>query len=171
MLNILLSIFVIQIVYVSCFTLRMILTLKGKKYFAAAISIIEITIYVLGLNMVLQYLKQPLSLLVYALGYGLGVLAGTWIEEKLALGYVTLKVITNEVGSNMASDLRQQGYGVTSWIGYGRDGERLVLEVLAKRKNEHSLYKSILAIDPRAFVVTLEPKQLHGGFWTRTNRK
>lgn len=41
MLAILSSILGIQIVYVSCFTLRMILTLKGEKYTAAAISMIE----------------------------------------------------------------------------------------------------------------------------------
>jgi uncharacterized protein YebE (UPF0316 family) len=71
----------------------------------------------------------------------------------------------------MAEDLRRNGYGVTSWIGYGRDGERLVLEVLAKRNSQKRLYRTILAIDPKAFVVTLEPKQLHGGFWVRNRRK
>lgn len=164
-------IFAVQVVYVACFTLRMILTLKGKTRLAAAISTVEVTIYVLGLNMVLQYLNQPISLLVYALGYGAGVLVGSWLEERLAMGYVTMKVITDDVHRSMASDLRRLGYGVTSWIGSGRDGDRLVLEVLAKRKKEHHLYRSILEIDPKAFVVTLEPKRLHGGFWTRSVRK
>lgn len=168
---ILLGIFVIQIVYVSCSTLRVILMLKGQRYYAAALSTVEITIYVLGLNLVLQYLDHAISLIVYAAGFGLGILAGSWVEEKIALGYVTLKVITKDVHGTMASDLRQSGYGVTSWIGTGRDGDRLVLEVLAKRKHQHKLYKTILAIDPKAFVVTLEPKRLHGGFWASNVRK
>ncbi|WP_274365860.1 DUF2179 domain-containing protein [Paenibacillus thermotolerans] len=171
MLTVLISIFTIQIVYVSCFTLRMILTLKGRKYFAAAISILEITIYVVGLNMVLKYLNQPVSLAVYALGYGLGVLVGAWIEEKLALGYVTLKVIVNDVASNIAYHLRSHGYGVTSWVGSGRDGDRLILDVLAQRKNEQKLYNFILSIEPKAFVTTVEPKKLHGGFWIKSTRK
>lgn len=57
LLKILLFIFLIQIVYVSAYTLRMILTLKGQKYIAALISMGEIVIYVLGLNLVLNYLK------------------------------------------------------------------------------------------------------------------
>jgi uncharacterized protein YebE (UPF0316 family) len=171
MLRILGEIFVIQIVYVSAMTLRMILVLKGRRYLAAAISALEIVIYVLGLNLVLQHLGHALSLVVYAAGYAAGILAGSWIEEKIALGYVTLKVITNDARGSMAEDLRRNGYGVTSWIGYGRDGERLVLEVLAKRNSQKRLYRTILAIDPKAFVVTLEPKQLHGGFWVRNRRK
>ncbi|WP_442601683.1 DUF2179 domain-containing protein [Paenibacillus sp. KN14-4R] len=171
MLSVLVSIFVIQIIYVSFFTLRMIFTLKGQRYLAAILSTLEIVIYVLGLNMVLQYVNQPISLIVYACGYGLGVLVGSWIEGKIALGYVTLKVIVNDPESGLPNRLRDMGYGVTSWIGDGRDGHRLVLEVLAKRKNQKILYNSILENDPKAFIVTMEPTQLHGGFWTRSTRR
>ncbi|GIO64426.1 DUF2179 domain-containing protein [Paenibacillus cellulositrophicus] len=171
MLGILIFIFVIQIVYVSFFTLRMILTLKGQKYLAAVLSMFEITIYVLGLSIVLKYVNQPLSLIVYAVGYGLGVLVGSWIENRIALGYITMKVIVNDPGSDMANTLRNIGYGVTSWIGSGRDGHRLVFEVLAKRKNQKKLYNSILELDPKAFIVVTEPVMLHGGFWTRGTKK
>ena len=75
MFKILVFIFLIQIVYVSAYTLRMILTLKGQKYIAALISMGEIVIYVLGLNLVLKYLTQPSALIVYAVGYGLGCVA------------------------------------------------------------------------------------------------
>lgn len=171
MAQILLFIFGIQIIYVSAYTLRMILTLKGQKYVAALISTFEVVVYVLGLNLVLNYLDQVTSLIVYALGYALGILIGAWIEEKIALGYVTVKVISNEFDGGIANKLRDKGYGVTAWLGSGRDGDRLVMEILAKRKNQSRLYKSILELDPRAFVITVEPKQFHGGFWTKSIRK
>lgn len=135
--KILVFIFLIQIVYVSAYTLRMILTLKGQKYIAALISMGEIVIYVLGLNLVLNYLKQPEALIVYAVGYGLGVLLGAWIEEKIALGYITVKVICNQLDGSVANALRDKGYGVTAWVGSGRDGDRLVMEILAKRKTRN----------------------------------
>jgi len=170
MLGILLTIFCIQIVYVAFATLRMILTLKGQKYYAAALSCVEITIYVLGLDMVLKYLDKPISLVVYALGYGLGVLVGSWIEGKLALGYVTLRVIINDPHSMVPQQLRDLGYGVTAWWGSGRDGDRLVLEVLARRKNQNKLYQSIIGLDPKAFILTLEPTRFNGGFWTKSTK-
>lgn len=167
----LLFIFAIQIVYVSAYTLRMILTLKGQKYIAALISMVEIVIYVLGLNLVLSYLDQISALVVYALGYGLGILIGAWIEEKIALGYITVKVICDQTRGTIVTTLREKGYGVTSWLGNGRDGDRLVMEILAKRKNQKKLYETILELDSKAFIITVEPKQFHGGFWTRSIKR
>ncbi|WP_454193359.1 DUF2179 domain-containing protein [Paenibacillus sp. Marseille-Q7038] len=167
----LLFIFAIQIVYVSAYTLRMILTLKGQKYIAALISMVEIVIYVLGLNLVLNYLDQISALVVYALGYGLGILIGAWIEEKIALGYITVKVICDQTRGTIVTTLRDKGYGVTSWLGNGRDGDRLVMEILAKRKNQKKLYETILELDSKAFIITVEPKQFHGGFWTRSIKR
>jgi uncharacterized protein YebE (UPF0316 family) len=164
--KILILIFIIQIVYVSAFTLRMILTIKGQKYIAALISTVEVTIYVLGLNMVLSHLDQAASLAAYAVGYALGVLAGSWIEQKLALGYVTLKVISNNPEPKQATVLRDAGYGVTTWLGSGRDGDRLVMEILTKRKNQKQLHDLIIELDPKAFVIFQEPSLFHGGYWT-----
>jgi len=101
-------ILVIQIVYVSFFTLRMIFTLKGKRYLAAAISVVEVSVYIYGLSIVLERLSNPVNLLAYSLGYGLGVLVGTKIEEKLALGYITVQVITQSFDGHLPKQLRKK---------------------------------------------------------------
>ena len=49
------------------------LTMKGYRVIAPLVSMAEITIYVLGLSMVLNRLDNPLNLLVYALGYAVGI--------------------------------------------------------------------------------------------------
>ncbi len=138
--------------------------MKGQKYIAALISTIEITVYVFGLNLVLQYLNHVASITVYAAGYGLGILTGSWIEEKLALGYITLKVICNKADGKMESVLRSKGYGVTAWIGSGRDGDRLVMEILAKRKNQAQLYHTILSLDPKHSSLHSNPSISTGDF-------
>jgi uncharacterized protein YebE (UPF0316 family) len=68
-MKILLMIFCIQIVYVSLLTMRTILTLKGQRYQAAAISLVEVLIYITGLNLVLKNLDDPKNLIVYCIGY------------------------------------------------------------------------------------------------------
>ena len=157
----------IQIVYVSFFTLRMIFTLKGKRYLAASISMFEVAIYITGLNIVLDRLDNPINLFAYSLGYGLGVLAGTKIEEWLAIGYVTVQVVSQYIDENLPQTLREKGYGVTSWFAKGKDGDRLVLYVLTRRKNQHKLFDLIKEIDPKAFVISHEPTFFQGGFWTK----
>lgn len=164
-------IFAINIVYVSFFTVRMILTLKGMRYLAATVSIFEVIIYVVGLGLVLDNLDQIQNLIAYALGYGLGVLVGMKIEEKLALGYLTVNVVTTEWDRKFTEELRAKGYGVTSWMAYGMDGDRLAMQILTPRKYEHNLYEAIKEIDPKAFIIAHEPKSIHGGFWVKAVKK
>lgn len=158
----------INIVYVSFFTIRMILTLKGQKYLAASLSSLEVVIYIIGLGLVLDNLNEIQNLVAYAIGYGLGVLAGTKIEEWLALGYVTVKVITNRYDEPFPQLLRENGYGVTSWMAQGRDGQRLMMEILTRRKDQRDLYNQILAYDEKAFIISHEPHHFSGGFWVRS---
>lgn len=165
------TILAINIVYVSFSTIRMILTLKGRRYLAALVSMFEVIVYILGLNLVLDNLDAVQNILAYAVGFGIGVIVGTKIEEKLALGYVTVNVVSSNPDLEFTKRLRAKGYGVTSWHSYGMDGDRLSVQVLSPRKYERNLYKAIKEIDPKAFIITYEPTQINGGFWVRQVRK
>lgn len=157
----------INIVYVSLSTLRVILTLKGRRYIAGTIGTFEIVIYTVGLGIVLDNLGEIQNLIAYGLGYGIGVVVGSKIEEKLALGYITVNVVSSNPDIEFTRKLREKGYGVTSWQAYGMDGDRLAMQILSPRKYELNLYEAIKSIDPKAFIITYEPKQIHGGFWVK----
>ncbi|MBU9710691.1 DUF2179 domain-containing protein [Evansella tamaricis] len=164
-------IFFINIVYVTLFTIRMIFTLKGQRYSAALVSIVEVIIYIVGLGLVLDNLTQIHNLIAYAIGYAIGVLVGMKIEEKLALGYITVNVITKEYEPDIPNALRDKGYGVTNWVAYGREGERLMMEILTSRKSERDLYASVKHLDPHAFIISHETKAFFGGFWVKGVRR
>lgn len=161
----------INVAYVSIYTLRLILTIKGRKAAAALMSVIEVFIYLTGLNLVLQNLDNPVNMIAYCIGFGLGVYLGSVIEEYLALGYTVVQVIVDSLQMDLPNELRKLGYGVTSWEARGRDGGRLVMQVLVKRSNERRMMETINRISPRAFVISHEPKHFKGGFWVKlTNR-
>lgn len=164
-------IFSINIVYVSFFTIRMIMTLKGYRYLAAMVSMVETVIYIVGLGLVLDNLDQIQNLVAYAIGYGSGVIVGSKIEEKMALGYITVNVITSEQSQELPKALRAKGYGVTDWAANGMDGDRQSMQILTPRKLELKLYATIKEIDPKAFIIAYEPKTIHGGFWVKQVRK
>lgn len=166
-----LLIFVINIVYVSFNTIRMILTMKGEYYAASFISLFEIVMYVVGLGLVLTRLSDIQNIIAYALGFAVGIIVGMKIEDKLALGYITVNVITGDFTQNLPEQLRQRGYGVTHWITYGRGGERLMMEILTPRKWEKYLYQRVNDLDPSAFLISHEPKAFHGGFWVKAIRR
>ncbi|WP_088005729.1 DUF2179 domain-containing protein [Indiicoccus explosivorum] len=166
-----LIIFVINIVYVTFLTMRTILTLKGYRYIAAVVSVAEVLIYIIGLGLVLDNLNEIQNLIAYALGFGSGVIIGMKIEEKLALGYIMVSVIALEESELTPERLRDSGYGVTDWTANGRNGGRQAMQILTPRKYELRLYKLIKELDPKAFIISYEPKTIHGGFWVKAIRK
>ena len=161
----LLMIFALQIIYVTTLTLRQIFTLKGYRYLAALLSSIDIFIYVVGFKIVLDNLRDPLALIVYCASYGLGILLGIRIEEKLALGYVNMQIVTKR--GDLAERLRENGYGVTTWKALGIGGENAMLSIIIHRKNQDRLYQTVTGIDPEAFVVAMDAKHFRGGFLMR----
>ncbi|GAA0316031.1 DUF2179 domain-containing protein [Oceanobacillus sp. FSL W7-1293] len=164
-------IFIVNVLYVSIMTVRMILTLKGRTYIAAFVSIFEMVMYVVGLMLVLDNLNQFQNVIAYAVGFATGLIIGSKIEEKLALGYITVNVVSANPDLNFTQRLREKGYGVTSWSSYGMDGDRLSVQILTPRKYELRLYETIHEIDPKAFIISYEPKRIHGGFWVKQVRK
>lgn len=164
-------IFIVNVVYVTFMTLRMIFTLKGRKYVAAFVSVFEVVVYIVGLGLVLENLNDIQNLVAYALGYGTGLIVGSIIEEKMALGYITVNVVSTNPDLKFTRQIREKGYGVTSWSSYGMDGDRLSMEILTPRKYELKLYQLIQEIDPKAFIISYEPKRIHGGFWVKQVRK
>lgn len=167
-------IFGINFAYITLNTLRFMLTMKGYRVIAPLVSMAEITIYILGLSLVLDRLDDPLNLLAYALGYAVGISVGIKIEDTLALGYIMVTAILPSNSDNdrqLPKILRENGYGVTQSYAEGLEGERLLLEILSPRKNERELYQLIKSVEERAFIISYEPKYISGGFWTKKIRK
>ena len=72
----LLMIFIINLSYITLNTIRFMLTMKGYRLIAPIVSVFEITIYVLGLSLVLNRLDNPWNLAAYAIGYVLESVLG-----------------------------------------------------------------------------------------------
>src|SRR5699024_9353155 len=152
-------------------TMRMILTLKGRRYLTALVSIVEVNDYIMDLSIVIDNLERIQNIIAYADGFALGIITGSIIEERLAIGYTLVNVISSNPLLNFSERLRQEGFGVTSWTSSGMEGDRLSMQILTSRKQELRLYEIITEIDPRAFVVAYEPKHIQGGFWVRQVRR
>lgn len=158
---------IMNIVYVSLFTIRIILVMKSRRILASVISMFEVFVYLMALNIVLNNIDEPLNLAAYCIGWGAGVWLGIKIEEWLALGYSILQIVVDYESTRLPMLLRENGYGVTSWTAEGKDGPRLVMQVLTKRNREKSLMKLIQELAPKAFVISYEPRTFRGGFWTK----
>lgn len=125
MVHILLIIF-LQLVYVPIYTLKTLFLVKNVTFLAAIMGIIETLIYVFGLSLVFSGDKNIISMIVYSVGFGVGIILGTKLEQKLALGYISVTVITPKKNSELVQTLRENGFGVTiilekEWIVTGAE--------------------------------------------------
>lgn len=161
----LLLIFSLQALYVTVTTVRWIILVRGRRLLAAVISFFEIILYVVALGMVVTNLNDPVRVVVYAFGYATGALVGSWVEERLAIGYTVLHIITGAQSTQLPQQLREAGLGVTVWEAEGREGsKRRVLMAVARRRWAPQLMTLIEQLDPQAFVVRTEPTAFRGGF-------
>lgn len=166
------QIFTINLVYIMLNTVRTLLTLRGYRYIAPFVAMIEIMIYTVGLSVVIKYINENLLyLIVYALGFGIGLYVGMLVEDRIALGYAVVQVFTEDDNHVLAHELRERGFGVTIQSGYGRDGSRLILTILTPRSKELTLRTILEELSPSSFYMSYEVKYIHGGFWSkRINR-
>lgn len=171
MLKDIILVLLLQLVYVPTFTLRTIFLVKGLRNKAALLGLAESLIYIFGLSIVFSGDQSMVVMLVYAIGFGLGIIIGSKIEEKLAIGYTTLHVILSERNTELVKHLRTEGYGVTVYEGEGIEASRYKLEVLTKRNQEESLYYMIQEKEPNAFIIAYEPKTFKGGFLLKAMKK
>lgn len=157
-------ILLLQLVYVPILTLRTIFMVKNMSVKASFMGFLECLIYVFGLSLVFSGDKSTPSMFVYAAGFGVGIFVGGAVERKLAIGYTTLLVNLMEKNEDLIWYLRNKGFGVTVFEGEGRDSKRYRLDILTKRNRERELLEIIEEYEPKAFIVSYEPRRFKGGF-------
>ncbi|XJZ27950.1 DUF2179 domain-containing protein [Bacillota bacterium Lsc_1132] len=170
MFNILL-IFALQLIYVPVLTLRTIFLVKNMSVAASSFGVLEALIYVFGLSLVFSGHQSIAEMIVYAVGFGVGLYIGTRIENKLAIGYTSLVVNLMELNEKLIDLLRNKGFGVTVFEGMGRDSKRYQLEILTKRSRENEVLDLIEEYEPKAFIISYEPRRFKGGFLVKSMKK
>lgn len=159
-------IFAAKVVEVSLMTLRTVLVTKGEKGYGALIGIFEITIWIILTSTVLAGLKDdPFKMVVYALGFAVGIYLGSTIEEKLAIGLVTVQVIVNgDEGEILTEGLREKGIGMTVINGQGLSEAKMILILHIQRKKKNEIIKEIIKTVPNALVSSNDLKTVYGGY-------
>ncbi|NLY19984.1 MAG: DUF2179 domain-containing protein [Tissierellia bacterium] len=162
-----LFIFISRVIDVSLSTMKTLMVVQGRRKNAAIIGFVEIIIYVSVLGTVMSNLDNIFNLLAYAFGYAAGNFVGITIEEKVALGNSTAQIIIKEdAQEELATALRDKGFGVTIIEGKGKDSNRQVLLVVLERKAIKKLQDIVHEVDPNAFVTVNSITPIYGGYFS-----
>jgi uncharacterized protein YebE (UPF0316 family) len=164
-----LFIFFAKIVEVSLMTVRTVLITRGEKFLGSIIGFFEVMIWLYIISTVLNGIQQdPIRMVVYALGFSSGNYIGCMLEERLALGVLTINVISSkDNGMKLAELLRNKHIGVTMMDAEGLHEVKKMLIIHAKRKRKSEIIKMIENSGLEAVVSVSDTKTVYGGYGIR----
>jgi uncharacterized protein YebE (UPF0316 family) len=160
-----LIIFALRVTDMTLDTLRVLFIIRGRKLPAWIFGFLQSAIWVVAITSVLANLNNPWNIVGYAAGFATGSVVGMAIEERLAIGYGHMRIISARLGDAIAQAIRQAGYAATELSGRGKDGTVSVVTCSVRRRDIDRVRKEALRIDPQAFVTVEEVRPLHRGFW------
>lgn len=157
-----LLIFVLRVCDVSVGTLRMLFTVRGRKYVSASLAFVESAVFIFALSKVMADLNSPVKMMAYALGFACGNFAGITIERWIGSGTIIARIVARN--AILIPGLREQGFGVTIMQGEGMEGQVCLLFVVAPRRRERELLTLIEQLDPESFVTLDAVNHALGGY-------
>lgn len=148
-----LLIFFARIMDVSIGTVRLIFVARGMRVLAPVLGFFEILIWIVAIGQIMENLNAWYYYIAYAGGFASGTWVGIWIEDKLAIGMVSIRVITRSKADELEAALRENNFAVTTIMGEGSKGPAHIIYLLVDRRLLGSVVRSIKRYNPRAFYV------------------
>jgi uncharacterized protein YebE (UPF0316 family) len=163
-------IFCLRIVDVSMSTIRILLAVRGYKVIVPVLGFFEVLIWMFAVGNAIRFLDSGWHLLGYASGFATGSVVGMLIEERLAIGFATIRVVSTHAGVEMADALRNIGFGVTEFGGQGRDGRVEVVYTVCQRRDIERVVDEVERWDRQAFITVEEPRDIRWGWMQSSPR-
>ncbi|MCL4562380.1 MAG: DUF5698 domain-containing protein [Chloroflexi bacterium] len=160
-----LSIFIMRITDISLYTLRLLMTLRGRKAPAWIFGFFQGLLFVTVIRIVLANMDNWANILGYACGFATGLVAGMLIEQRLALGHAHFRIFSSRQGMALTGRLREAGFAVTEVPAHGKDGTVTLLECKVLRKHSPQVQQLVEETDPEAFVTVEDVRPVQRGFW------
>ena len=159
-----LLIFLLRITDVSMGTFRMLSITRGQRKTAALLGFVEVTIWVVAISQVFVNLNSLWNILAYSGGFAAGTLTGLWLEGKIALGTVSVFIVSATNGSDIADAVRSAGHGATELPALGRAGPVSLASVVLPRRQLKGLTSLVNSIDANSFITIEDNRQVLRGY-------
>jgi uncharacterized protein YebE (UPF0316 family) len=156
-------IFCARIVDVSIGTLRIVFLSRGLKVLAPICGFFEVLIWLVVIGYVMQNLDHWYNLIAYALGFAVGNYVGLQIEEALAMGFLSVWIVTTEDAQGLLNKLDREHFGTTVVGARGARGKVRIIIAIIRRKQLPKLVRMVRKSNPQAFLTVQDIRTVRGG--------
>lgn len=146
-----LLIFLARILDVSIGTIRVVFIMQGNKRLAPLLGFLESFIWLVAVSQIIKNVDNMISYVAFAAGFGTGTFVGLFIEEKLAIGKVLIRVITRKEAFDLIQFFKESDFNFTNVQAEGKFGKVNVLFSVIKRERLPVILDGIKKFNPNAF--------------------
>jgi uncharacterized protein YebE (UPF0316 family) len=151
-----------RIIDVSIGTIRIIFVSKGMKIIAPVLGFFEIIVWLVAISQIMQNLTNVINYIAYGLGFALGTYVGIYLEEKISIGYVLLRVITRREAMEFKEYLQNSGHRYTTVDAESDEGSVVIVYMPLRRKVVYNVIENIKKYNPRAFYTLEDVRRISG---------
>lgn len=162
-----LLIFCARMLDVSLSTIRIILVSRGLRRVAPFIGFFEALIWLFAISQVMQHLDRWINYVAYAGGFAAGTWMGIYLEGRIALGLLAVRIITPDDATDLIQRLRSEQFGATDFAARGIKGNVRLIFTVIQRRDYARLIRLIEETHPRAFITTSDVRSVREGFIQR----
>jgi uncharacterized protein YebE (UPF0316 family) len=155
------AIVVARVLDVSLGTIRTVYIVRGRPFVASLLGFVEVLIWIVVASSVIRNLEQPIYMVSYAMGFGLGTYVGMALDARLGDAKQVVRIFSRR-GAELASDLRKAGHVVTEFEGRGMEGPISSLFLEVSRRHVRSVLELAEHVDPKCFTVVDDIRESSG---------
>lgn len=156
-------IFLSKIIDQSIGSMRIIFVSKGYKLLGPLLGFFEVIIWLVAIGQIMQHLDNIWCYLAYGAGFATGNYVGIYLEERLSLGTVLVRIIPKKDTSELIANLKEEQFGVTFLDAEGSKGPVNIILTIVKRKRLSLVIDIINKHNPLAFYTVEELKSVNSG--------
>jgi uncharacterized protein YebE (UPF0316 family) len=156
---------------VSIGTMRVVFIGKGYRKLASVLGFFELIIWLIVGRQVLVKSTSVVHFIAYAAGFGIGNYIGLFIEDKMSIGIVILRIILRKESHELLRFLRDQEIGYTIVDGKGVQGAVKIVFSVLQRQDLPRVIQAINLYNPKAFYSIEDVRTSNAGVFPRKGRK
>ncbi len=148
-------------------TLRIIFVSRGMKVLAPVLGFFEVLIWLIAIGQIMQNLSSWTHYIAYSAGFAVGNYMGMLVEERLAVGMLAMRIITQNEATELIAALRDQNIGTTSIDARGMKGKVSLIFLIIKRQHLRIVQELVKQHNPRAFVSISDIRSVQEGYFRK----
>lgn len=150
--------------------LRIILATKGRTLPAFIFGFFESFVWLLAIGQIMSQINNLFYYFVFAAGFASGNVFGIYLEKKLSIGFVVIRVIFQKDSEASINKLKENGFRITQVDAIGMEKPVKMIFSTLRRNQVKSFLDILLFNNPSAFYTIEDVKQVKDGYLIEKKR-